>query len=271
MPVPTDDPLALLSPIERRRYRLADWLARHASWAQIAWNQLFMVNVVRVLAGRRLDVRGLEHLAGLGPDSRVLLVANHRSFFDFYVVGATLYTQTRLPKRVLFPVRASFFYDSVAGGMINAIMSGYTMFPPILREAERGAFNRFALARCIEELGVPGRMIGMHPEGRRGTGADPLELLRPQPGVGKIALATPGITVIPIWVDGLTNSMPTETRRNFFAAAEHRIDVVFGPPVAVEDLRGAAAAPEIAKRCMDAIRAMGAEQRAIREARRAVG
>jgi 1-acyl-sn-glycerol-3-phosphate acyltransferase len=262
-----EDPLAPLSAVERRRYRLADALVRYVPWLSIAWNSVFMVNVVRLLGMRRLNVRGLEHLAALGPDARVILVANHRSFFDFYMVGALLYTRTRLPKRVLFPVRSTFFYDHAFGSIVNGVMSAFTMFPPILRDAggARQRFNRFALDRCIEHLSEPGRMLGVHPEGKRNPNEDPYTLLRPQPGTGRIALATPGVVVIPIWVLGLTNSIATEAKRNWLAPDEFPIDVAFGPPVAFEDLRDHPdAAAAITERFMDAVAQLGAENRARR-------
>ena len=259
-----NDPLALLTPTERRRYRFGDAVAKHLPALSIAWNRLFMVNVVRVTVGRRLCVRGLEHLAAYGPDARVILVANHRSFFDFFAIGAVLYTRTRLPKRVLFPVRATFFYDHALGSLVNGVMAGFTMFPPIVREAERHAFNRFALERCAEELAAPGRMIGVHPEGRRSLDDDPYSLLPAQPGVGKIAVASPGVVVIPIWVQGLTSSVATEVRRNYFAPKDYPIDIAFGAPVAIDDLRGENVAVAITERCMDAIASLAAETKELR-------
>ena len=67
------DPLSLLTPTERRWYRVADALARRWPWVSILWNQLFMVNVVRLLAMRRITVTGLEHLEKFGPDARLVL------------------------------------------------------------------------------------------------------------------------------------------------------------------------------------------------------
>jgi 1-acyl-sn-glycerol-3-phosphate acyltransferase len=260
------DPLSLLTPTERRWYRVADTLARRWPWLSILWNQLFMVNVVRLLAMRRITVTGLEHLEKYGPDARLVLVSNHRSFFDFFVIGAILYTRTRLPKKVFFPVRATFFYEGWLGAAVNAVMSGFTMFPPILRDQQRNEFNRFALGRIAEALAEPGQWIGLHPEGKRNPNPDPYELLRPQPGIGKIALQNPDVELIPVWIHGLTNSIGTEARRNWTAPSEHPIDLCFGAPVDISDIRGngQTAALTVANRCMDAIRALAAAQRARR-------
>ena len=261
------DPLDVLAPIERRRYRFADALVRRAPWLSIAWNTVFMVNMTRLLATRRVRVAGLEHLAAIGPEARVMLVANHRSFFDYYIIGATLYTRTRLPKQVLFPVRGTFFYDHLWGSWVNGIMAGFTMFPPILRDAdpERQRFNRFALDRCIEHLAAPGRMLGVHPEGRRGTEADEYSMLPAQPGIGRIAAASPGLLVVPIFVLGMTNSMQEEARRNWRAPKDFPIDIAFGAPVPFEDLRDQPdAAIAITERCMEAIRGLAAVTKATR-------
>jgi 1-acyl-sn-glycerol-3-phosphate acyltransferase len=254
-----DAPLALLTPLERRWYGIADALYRRWPWVSIRWNELFMVNVVRLIAMRRIHVTGLEHLPG--PEARVILVANHRSFFDFFATGAILYARSRMPRSVMFPVRTQFFYDSWGGGVMNGIMAGFTMFPPIVRESERAAFNRFAIARCAEFLAEPGRCVGMHPEGKRGHSADPYEMLPVQPGVGRIVLASPGVVVIPVWIWGLTNRASREACDNWLRPGSHPIDIDFGPPIPLDDLIAAADPGPIAARCQDAIRELAECQR----------
>lgn len=262
MAEPTDDPLSLLTPQERRWYGVSDALFRRWPWVSIAWNHVFMVNVVRFFAMRRVHVNGLEHVPG--PGSRVIFVANHRSFFDFFVTGAILYTRTSLPRSVMFPVRSSFFYEGFGGAFMNAVMAGFTMFPPILRDPERLAFNRFAIARCAEFLSEPGRWVGMHPEGKRGYGPDPYEMLPSQPGVGRLVLAAPGVQVIPVWIWGLTNRFQDEAWDNWTRPESHPIDLDFGPPVPLDDLVAAGDAAAIAARCQAAIRALADAQRSRR-------
>ncbi len=233
--------LALLRPVERFWYRIADAVERHAPAAQICWNQLFMVNMVRLLGMRRVRLEGVEHLDSFGADSSVVLVANHRSFFDFFVIGAVLYTRTGLPKRILFPVRAPFFYDHPLGGVVNAIMSAFTMFPPIMRDKERGGFNRFAVERTLEAMRRPGQLMGFHPEGTRSKGADPYTMLRAQPGVGRIVLDAPESRIVPIMIVGLSNSMWTELVRNWTAPQDWPLDIWIGDEV---DVGGVPARPE---------------------------
>lgn len=264
-PVNTD-PTALLSRTERFWYRVGDVFARQLVPVAVLWNYLCMVNIVRLVAMRRIDLVGQEHLDALGPDDRLVLVCNHRSFFDYFVVGALMYTRTRTSRRVMFPVRAPFFYETLLGGAINGVLAGFTMFPPILRDGKRGGWNKFAADRMIEALNAGPMWIGYHPEGKRGAGPDPYALLPAHAGVGRVVLdGPPSVKVVPVFVIGITNGFIEELRRNWLDAVAHPIGVCFGAPVPVDDLRGedqARAHVAIAERAMDAIRALAEAHRA---------
>jgi 1-acyl-sn-glycerol-3-phosphate acyltransferase len=263
---PTPEELAVLTRTERTAFELADLVTTRAPGIAAAWNTAFMGFMIWGAGGRRLDVRGLEHLAGYGPRSRVLFVANHRSFFDFFVVSAICFWKTKLSKRIVFPVRSSFFYDHPAGPPLNLVMSGMSMFPPILRDRSRANWNRYALARCLAELERPGTVMGLHPEGTRGKGPDPYSFLPAQPGVGRVALETTA-PVHPVFLHGLTNDLIEEWRRNWFAPKErHPISVLFGPKIDLADLRAqgsrAATHKRAADRCLAAIGTLAGEHRA---------
>ena len=85
-------------------------------------------------------VYGVERLPAFQPGQSFVLVANHRSFFDLYVVTAEL-VRRRLPLRIIFPVRAAFFYDSWLGLFVNGVMSFFAMYPPIFRERRQAVLN----------------------------------------------------------------------------------------------------------------------------------
>ena len=255
---PTQEQLQGLTPIERFWFRIANFVLLYFRPVSIVWNQIFMVHFSWLLTGRRIRRWGLENTEALGPESCVVVVANHRSFFDFYVIGPILYTRTKLSKHILFPVRAPFFYDKWVGGFINAIMSGFFMFPPVMRAKEKRAYNNYALQRMIAELERPGQQLGIHPEGTRGKGDDPYTFLRTQPGVGTILCKSKHTVALPVFITGLTNSMGEELRRNWLCKPdEHPIDVVFGPVVHFDDLRAEgdrlAIQMRIAQRCMEAV------------------
>jgi 1-acyl-sn-glycerol-3-phosphate acyltransferase len=254
---PTPEQLALLSPRERFWFRVADLSLRYLRGPLVLWNCVFMVHFAKLMNGSRWRVHGMEHVSVLTNRERIVMVSNHRSFFDFYVSGTFLFTRKSFSKRMLFPVRSEFFYDSWFGGFVNLLMSGFYMFPPVLRGPKRRNFNRYALDRMVAELEVPGQLIGIHPEGTRGKGDDPYTFLRTQPGAGQILLAAKGIHVLPVFVYGLSNSMKTEFYRTWFTREPHPIDIVYGPLIDFDDLRAKGnrltLQLEASQRAMDAV------------------
>lgn len=266
LPDPTPAQLEPLAPIERWSFRVADWCVRNLRWWATFWNSTFMVALTWSACFRRLRVHGLEHVQGLSSQDRVLLVANHRSFFDFFQVMAVAFARTRLSRRLFFPVRSTFFYDHPLGPLVNMIMSGMSMFPPIMRHRSGVRFNDYALRRCAAELQQPGTVMGIHPEGTRGKGPDPYQLLKTGRGVGRVALlAGPELLVIPVWVLGGENDLPREILKNLTQAERYPLDVIFGPPVDLSDLldraEDASAWREAAERCMAGIAELGEQHR----------
>ena len=254
---PTRSELALLSRVERIGYRLGDFGARRLHRASRLWNSTVLVAITALLVRRRIQVVGLEHVHALDPERSVLLLANHRSFFDFFAIQCALFAHGRLPRRLLFPVRANFFYDHPLGVVINLALSGMTMFPPILRDPRKRAFNRYSLRRCAAELELRRVVIGLHPEGARGRGDDPTELRPGKLGTGELLLAAPRAQIVPVFVSGLSNDVLLELRRNWRAAAEHPIRIGFGPAVDLRDLHARAeergAQRAAVNRCMEAV------------------
>lgn len=257
-----------LRPIERATFEIADFWVRRMDYASAVHNSLFMSSMLWGAGSRRIHAHGLEHLAPFGKDARLVLVANHRSFFDFFVIMAAVFWRTRVPRRILFPVRSSFFYDHPLGPVVNLVMSGMRMFPPVLRDKQRREFNTYSVERTIEELGRPGIMVGLHPEGTRNKGPDPYDLLPGQPGVGKIVLSARSATVVPFFVLGMGNRLDREFAWNWTSPEEHRVDVMVGAPVDVSDLDPSKVtdAKRASDRCMEHVRALAEEhKRVLRE------
>jgi 1-acyl-sn-glycerol-3-phosphate acyltransferase len=188
--------------------------------------------------GRRLRLHGIEKLQGLGPESRVLVVANHRSFFDFFGVAWTLICFTRLPRRFFFPVRSNFFYDTLLGGIVNLLFTGFAMYPPVMRAREQSEFNKYSARLMAELLAQQGTVVAIHPEGTRNQSADPWSL-RPKlyPGAGRLALEVPEAAVIPVWVMGYTNNPIKEIWRNWMQPEAHPVHICFGEAIRFDDLR----------------------------------
>ena len=128
------------------------------------------------------------------------------------------------------------------------------MFPPIYRDSAKAMHTRASVDRVIELLDTPGVVVGLHPEGTRGKGEDPFELLPAQPGIGQIAHQS-GADVVPIWIRGLSNSFHRQIASNF-ATGDSKgepIVVEFGPPVDLAEFREKKGRAAIYKRMSDAI------------------
>ena len=237
---------------------------------------LFVKNVsrswVRRTVERRAYVHGVEWLIGLQPDRGVLLCANHRSFFDQYIAMLSLWDSgVTWDKQRFFPVRSNFFYENPAGMLLNLLVGGGAMYPPIFREREKAGWNRDALERLVGFLGQPGTLVGMHPEGTRGKGPDPYELLPAQPGVGEVILRARPL-VVPLFIGGLRNEFLAQARLNYRPDVRRQDPLIlcFGEPVEYEDLTRERPRLTLYKRTADRVRAaiaaLGQRERELRAA-----
>jgi 1-acyl-sn-glycerol-3-phosphate acyltransferase len=228
------------------------------------WQRFVLIPFVGHVISGRLEVRGLERVTALPADARILLVANHRTFFDLFVLGWILWRRGGLTQRLSFPVRANFFYEGPLGLLVCTAMSGGTMFPPFFRAVEKKLFNKHSLAILIEKMRTPGQLVGFHPAGTRSKIDDPYKLLPAQPGVGELALkARP--YVVPAFITGLTNSVRAELMANLMR--ERTVVAVFGDPVELPQLEGETRLSHhkrMADLLTERILALAAEEKAVR-------
>ena len=259
-------PLELLSWFERLAFRLLRFVNGPAHRLALVWQVVCLFPLLWIFLGRRLVIRGQERLDLLPPDASFLLVANHRSFFDLFVLTWIFIGKRKLRHRVSFPVRANFFYENPLGVFFMLFFSGGSMFPPIFRDPGKRAFNQHCVKVLLDRLREPGNMIGFHPEGTRGKGDDPYEMLRAQPGAGKLVIEARPL-VVPAFVSGLTNSLWRELVDNL--KKTRPVVVVFGAPIAPErwpEGSRMAVQMRVAEELLDEIRALHPEERATREA-----
>ncbi len=213
---PTSEQLAPLSPFERLSFELTDFFNTNPTTkaasglflrsAGMTWVYYCSRNLVHIL--------GTRHLRELHPPGGLILASNHRSFFDLYAISCWLFRTTRLLKRIYFPVKADFWYETPMGMAISLVMSGLSMYPPVFRQPSKRDFNFYGTKRLIQLLEQPGNVVGIHPEGARNDGPDPYTLRKAQPGVGKLIMgARP--TVLPIFINGLCNNFQDQVRGNF--------------------------------------------------------
>jgi 1-acyl-sn-glycerol-3-phosphate acyltransferase len=222
-------PFEVLTPFERIAFRVMRWANVGGGAALGArWQRWILEPIFGLLILRRLVVRGLDRLESIPYDASVLLVANHRTFFDLFVLGWILVQTWKKRWRTSFPVRANFFYENPAGLLICFLLSGGSMFPPFFRKPRSKAFNRYSLSLVVDRLRRKGSLVGFHPEGTRNKGGNPYELLPAQPGAGEVALKSRPV-VVPAFVTGLSNDLLHEIRANL--RAREPIIAVFGDPI----------------------------------------
>jgi 1-acyl-sn-glycerol-3-phosphate acyltransferase len=194
-----------------------------------------------------------------------ILVANHRSFFDLYVIFGDL-VRRGLKHRIVFPVRSTFFYDSPLGLFVNGVMSFFAMYPPLFRERKKLILNPASLDELSWLLQRGGMFCGVHPEGTRKKDDDPYTFLPAQRGVGRIIHGA-RVPVIPVFINGLINDLPRQVASNFDGTGQD-ILVVFGKPVdfgaLLDEPASARTEQSIADHAMAAIAELGQEEKRLR-------
>jgi 1-acyl-sn-glycerol-3-phosphate acyltransferase len=228
------------------------------------WQRWVVTPLVGLFIRGRLRVHGMERLDGVRPDVPILLVANHRTFFDLFILGWILIRHHRLGRQVSFPVRSNFFYETPLGLLMGVLFTGGSMFPPFFRSAEKKAMNRLSLGILLEKLQTPGQMVGFHPEGTRNKTDDPYAMLPAQPGAGELALKARPV-VVPAFILGMTNSFWSELKAN--RRREPPVIAVFGSPIELPKLAGETRLSHhkrFADLINERIAALGAEERALR-------
>jgi 1-acyl-sn-glycerol-3-phosphate acyltransferase len=227
---PSAEELAVLNGYERIAFKLAHRM-NQGSWKRLwTWCQsVFGAGWIHLSTYNLMVVHGLEHLETVSHEKPLLLVANHRSFFDMYTVSTVLFRETRWKKSLFFPVRGRFFYESPLGSLINLLMGWWSMYPPFYAENEKRLFDKYSLRRLVQLCRTgPGNVIGFHPEGTRNKDSDPYTFLRAQPGIGKlIKEASP--QVIPVFIAGLGNHLPKQILGNWTGGEKIRLH--FGAPL----------------------------------------
>ena len=230
---PTVEELAVLSLFERFAFR---WGTRmnQGRWKRFwTWSQkVFGAGWIHLSTYNIMNVYGLEHIEAVSHERPILLVANHRSFFDMYTVSTALFRHTKWRKQLFFPVRGRFFYQSPVGLFVNLVMGWWSMYPPFFVTGEKPmpekrAFDRYSM-RLLSDLcrNGAGNVIGFHPEGTRNKSADRYSFLPAQPGVGKL-IKDAAPQVIPIFIAGLGNNLLKQVLGNWTGGEQIRIH--FGP------------------------------------------
>jgi 1-acyl-sn-glycerol-3-phosphate acyltransferase len=174
----------------------------------------------------RLRARGRENIP---TDGGFVLACNHVSSFDPWPLGLPLW-----PKRLLrFMAKSELYWFP-----LTFVLNGAGAFP-----VRRGQADTEAIETAVQ-LARAGNIVAMFPEGTRRTkGLVKRFEARPRTGAARIALEA-GVPLVPAAVRG------TDHLRRFAP-----ISVVYGAPVDIDDLRGAADLREAAQVATDRLMA----------------
>ena len=235
--MPSPDEIRVLDAIEQLGFRLVRKMNTGA-WKRF-WTfcQRHIGSLwIYIATYNLMQVFGIENFEETDAERPVVLVANHRSFFDMYTVSSVIFRRTRRPITLFFPVRGKFFYDNPLGWLVNLFMGWWAMYPPFFREqgeAEKREFDKFSV-RELTRLCSSGRghVIGFHPEGKRNLSVDPYSFEPAQPGIGKV-LFDSHAQVIPVFVAGLGNKLGRQVLGNW--TGREKVRIWFGEPI---DLSG---------------------------------
>jgi 1-acyl-sn-glycerol-3-phosphate acyltransferase len=168
----------------------------------------------------RLRARGRENIPSEGG---FVLACNHVSSFDPWPLGLPLW-----PRRFLrFMAKSELYWFP-----LTLILNGAGAFP-----VRRGQADTEAIETAVH-LARAGHVVAMFPEGtRRRKGLVKRFEARPRSGAARIALEA-GVPLVPAAVRG------TDHLRRLAA-----IRVAYGPPVDIDDLRGA---PDVREAALEA-------------------
>jgi 1-acyl-sn-glycerol-3-phosphate acyltransferase len=238
--VPTREEMEVLGAIERAGFSLTQAMnfgrwKRFWTFCQRHIGSLW----IYIATYNLMNVFGIENVQNSDASRPLILVANHRSFFDMYTVSSVMFRRTTRPIKLFFPVRARFFYDNPIGWLVNLVMGWWSMYPPFFREegeGEKRRFDKFSVRELVRLASEgEGHIIGFHPEGKRNLNDDPYSFLPAQPGIGKVILnAEP--QVIPVFIAGLGNDLPKQILGNWTGGEKVRI--WFGKPIDLSEFYG---------------------------------
>jgi 1-acyl-sn-glycerol-3-phosphate acyltransferase len=231
------------SRLVRKLWPVTSYLVTHICIA-LLWVFFFVFN--------RTVVRGRENV---GDARNTLLLSNHQSMIDSFVVGLAAFYPQALYKPHLLPWNPAAVENFFRGWLLGWLSYNWRCIP--VREGRR---DPRALRRIVEVL--PRGVVILYPEGTRTRDGSVGPAAH---GAGIVALST-GARVIPVAIDGMREVLPIGRS---VPRAFRRITVTFGPPIAYAPPQGETPTREEAEQLVD--RAMAAIREQLRAIRKETG
>jgi len=192
-------------PLARRLWPITSYLLTNLTVA-LLWVYFFVLNRT-VVHGRR----------NVGTDRNTLLLANHQSMIDSFLIGLAVYFPRSLVRPHLLPWNPAATENFFRGRLRAWVARNWRCIP--VREGRR---DPRALRRLSAVL--PDGVMILFPEGTRSRDGS----VGPgRPGAGIVALIT-GARVIPVAIDGMQAALPIGSR---MPRIGKRIHVRYGPPL----------------------------------------
>lgn len=200
----------------------------------------------------RTTVTGLEHI---DDEPNTLLLSNHQSMIDSFLVGLIAYFPRALWKPHLLPWNPAAEENFYKTPLLRWFADNWKCIP--IKEGRR---DLHALHRMLQVL--PAGVMTLFPEGTRTRDG---QVTRGKPGAGLVILGSRP-RVIPVAIDGMQKVLPigSVVPRLF-----KRISVSYGPPLDYADFltqpRSRETAQALVDRAIESIRRQLAEIRRRRD------
>lgn len=196
--------------LKGRIWLVGTWLAAQATVPFILL-VFFVLNRARVYGKRRVPKR-----------TGTLLLSNHQSMIDSFLLVFTAYFPTELLRPSLLPWHPAAEENFFRTPLLSHI---FTMLKCIPVRAGRRDLR--AINRSVDAL-ADGNLI-LFPEGTRSRDGS---IGKGRPGAGLVLLTT-GATVLPVTITGLGDVLPIGAK---IPRVGKRISVYFGRPIDYSDL-----------------------------------
>ncbi len=223
-----------LGPLARRLWPLTHYLVTNLTVT------LFFV-LFHVL--NRTKVVGRENVP---REPNTLLLSNHQTLIDSFLVGLCVYYPASLVRPSLIPWNPAAEENYYRSRLLAWLADNWKCIPIKKGRKDVGAFRRMT-------LGLRTSPLVLFPEGTRSRDGS-IGKAREGPGF-LVLLARP--TVVPVCIDGMDQVLPVGAR---FPRFSRRITVRYGKPLDLSSFYGRKKSKETSQavmdRVMDAIRAL---------------